>query len=150
LETIEREKEKPVNIRHMIEQKKSSMNSSRLTEKIIPVILFSIALISILTTAGILFTLLFETIEFFKEVSFIDFFTGTKFKPLGADPKFGVLPLLNGTLLSSVIAMFVAIPIGLTTAIFLSEYASDKARKTLKPILQLYTDFLHLLLLPPC
>lgn len=126
-----------LNIRQMIEHNNRSMNASRIKERMMPMVLFTIASISVLTTAGILFTLIFETIEFFKEVSLWDFFTGTKLNPLSADPKFGVLPLLNGTILSSAIAMLVAIPIGLMSAIFLSEYASEKTRKLLKPILEI-------------
>jgi phosphate transport system permease protein len=126
-----------VNVREMIEQKKSSKNVNNLIEKVMPKLLFVIASISILTTVGILYTLLSETFEFFQRVPIIDFFTGTVLKPLSQEPQFGVLPLLTGTIISSVIAMFVAIPIGLMTAIFLSEYASDKVRRTLKPMLEI-------------
>jgi phosphate transport system permease protein len=98
--------------------------------------LLGIAAISILTTIGILLTLLTETINFFREVPFLDFFTGTQLKPLGENAVFGVLPLLTGTLISTAIAMVVAIPIGLMTAVFLSEYASEKLRRTLKPMLE--------------
>ncbi|MDV2684927.1 phosphate ABC transporter permease subunit PstC [Alkalihalophilus lindianensis] len=126
-----------VNVREMIEQKKSSRNVNNLMEKVMPKLLFVIASISILTTVGILYTLLSETFEFFQRVPIIDFFTGTVLRPLSQDPQFGVLPLLTGTIISSVIAMFVAIPIGLMTAIFLSEYASDKVRRTLKPMLEI-------------
>lgn len=126
-----------INIKQLIEKNQSSMSRSRIVEKLMPICLFAIALISILTTAGIILTLLFETFEFFKAVSIIEFFTGTVLKPLSANPQFGVLPLLTGTLLSSLIAMFVAIPIGLMTAIFLSEYASARTRKVLKPILEI-------------
>ncbi|MBM6617242.1 phosphate ABC transporter permease subunit PstC [Bacillus suaedaesalsae] len=125
------------NIREMIKENKSKNNINSVMEKFIPKFLLGIAIISILTTVGIIFTLLFETIEFFKQVSFIEFFTGTVLKPLGENAQFGVLPLLMGTLMSSAIAMLVAIPIGLMTAIFLSEYASDKVRRTLKPILEI-------------
>ncbi|MDV2885767.1 phosphate ABC transporter permease subunit PstC [Alkalihalophilus pseudofirmus] len=126
-----------VNVRRMIEQKKSSRNLNNLIEKVMPKLLFVIASISILTTVGILYTLLSETFEFFQRVPIVDFFTGTVLRPLSQDPQFGVLPLLTGTIISSVIAMFVAIPIGLMTAIFLSEYASDKVRRTLKPMLEI-------------
>jgi phosphate transport system permease protein len=136
-ESVAKEKDKEINIRELIEQNKKSMNFSRIVEKFIPTILLIIAIISILTTVGILYTLLSETIAFFKEVPFIEFFTGTELKPLGGNAKFGVLPLLTGTLLSSIIAMFVAIPIGLMAAIYLSEYASEKVRRTLKPILEI-------------
>ena len=106
-------------------------------EKAIPFFLFSIAALSILTTVGIIYTLLSETIEFFKRVPIADFFTGTVLKPLSQTPEFGVLPLIMGTITSSLIAMLVAAPIGLMSAIYLSEYASDKVRKTLKPLLEL-------------
>ncbi|WP_440898159.1 phosphate ABC transporter permease subunit PstC [Amphibacillus sp. Q70] len=106
-------------------------------EKAIPKILFAIAFISILTTIGIVLVLVTETIEFFQHVSIIDFFTGKILKPLSQNPEFGVLPLINGTIISSVIAMLVAGPIGMMTAIFLSEYASDRLRRVLKPILEL-------------
>lgn len=132
----DQKKDQSVTIREMIEKNKRTRSFSRIKEKMIPIMLFIIALISILTTVGILFTLIFEAIEFFKRVPLLDFFTGTELKPLGNNPKFGVLPLLTGTVLSSVIAMFVAIPIGLMTAIFLSEYASDKTRRAIKPILE--------------
>ncbi|MEQ2526192.1 phosphate ABC transporter permease subunit PstC [Bacillaceae bacterium CLA-AA-H227] len=121
----------------MIEENKQSVSFTNIVELLIPKILLVIAVISILTTAGILITLLAETIEFFKVVPFIDFFTGTILKPLGDNAQFGVLPLLMGTLMSSVIAMIVAIPIGLMTAIYLSEYASEKVRRVVKPILEI-------------
>ncbi|KAA0549574.1 phosphate ABC transporter permease subunit PstC [Bacillus sp. BGMRC 2118] len=125
------------NVREMIKQNKSKYNINTLMESFMPKFLLGIATISILTTIGIVFTLLFETIEFFKEVSFIEFFTGTVLKPLGENAQFGVLPLLMGTIMSSGIAMIVAIPIGLMTAVYLSEYASEKVRKSLKPILEI-------------
>jgi phosphate transport system permease protein len=124
-------------IRQMIEQNKKTVNVSTIIEKIMPKLLLTIAIISILTTIGIIFTLLFETVAFFNEVSFIQFFTGTVLKPLGENAQFGVLPLLTGTIISSTIAMFVAIPIGLMTAIYLSEYASNRVRKALKPLLEI-------------
>jgi phosphate transport system permease protein len=126
-----------VNVREMIAEKKSKRNMTNVMEKLMPKLLLTIASISILTTIGILFTLLSETIEFFQRVPMIEFFTGTVLKPLSQNPEFGVMPLLTGTLISSVIAMFVAIPIGLMTAIYLSEYASDKVRRLLKPILEI-------------
>ncbi|MCM3664003.1 phosphate ABC transporter permease subunit PstC [Mesobacillus subterraneus] len=128
---------KKLNVREIIQEKKKTKSVSNLTEKLIPKILFGIAAISVFTTIGIVLTLLTETIAFFKDVPFIDFFTGTKLKPLGENAVFGVLPLLTGTLISTVIAMLVAIPVGLMTAIFLSEYASERTRKVLKPILEI-------------
>ncbi|WP_374702921.1 phosphate ABC transporter permease subunit PstC [Bacillus sp. T33-2] len=121
----------------LIQEKKKAKSISTYTEKLIPGLLFTIAAISVLTTIGILFTLLRETVMFFKEVPVLEFFTGTKLKPLGDDAVFGVLPLLTGTVISSAIAMLVAIPIGVMTAVFLSEYASDNLRRVLKPILEI-------------
>ncbi|GAE36807.1 phosphate transport system permease protein PstC [Halalkalibacter akibai JCM 9157] len=126
-----------VNVRDMIEEKKSTRNMTNVMEKLMPKLLLLIASISIFTTLGILFTLLFETVEFFQRIPFYEFFSGTVLKPLSQNPQFGVLPLLTGTIISSVIAMFVAIPIGLMTAIYLSEYATDKIRRLVKPILEI-------------
>lgn len=124
-------------VRQLIEQKKDRRNLRNTLERLIPVCLFLIATVSILTTVGIVFTLLSETIAFFKRVPFVEFFTGTVLKPLSETPQFGVLPLLTGTIISSIIAMFVAVPIGLMTAIYLSEYASDKFKKVVKPLLEI-------------
>lgn len=135
--TIAQGKKDKLNIQAMIAEKKKTASIGNVTEKLIPGILFGISAISVLTTVGILFTLLTETITFFKEVPFLDFFTGTKLKPLGDDAVFGVLPLLTGTLISTTIAMLVAIPIGVMTAVFLSEYASERLRRTLKPLLEI-------------
>lgn len=125
-----------INVRELINEKKTTLNINRFIEAFVPKFLLVIATISIFTTLGIVFTLLFETVEFFKRVPFLEFFTGTVLKPLGENAQFGVLPLLTGTLISSLIAMVVAIPIGLMSAIFLSEYASDRVRRVLKPILE--------------
>ncbi|GAE31167.1 phosphate ABC transporter permease subunit PstC [Halalkalibacter hemicellulosilyticus] len=125
-----------MNVQQLIAEKKSSRNFLSIFEKLIPKLLLLIATVSILTTIGILFTLLTETFEFFRRVPFLEFFTGTVLRPLSQEPQFGVLPLIMGTLLSSFIAMLVAIPIGLMTAVYLSEYASEKIRKTLKPLLE--------------
>ncbi|WP_428986985.1 phosphate ABC transporter permease subunit PstC [Virgibacillus pantothenticus] len=121
----------------MIAKKKNGKNLTNITEKVMPALLFLIAAVSILTTIGIVYTLLTETIEFFKRVPIMDFFTGTVLKPLSQNPEFGVLPLINGTIISSIIAMLVAGPIGIMTAVFLSEYASERVRRTLKPMLEI-------------
>lgn len=105
-------------------------------EYVIQAILFLCGILSILVTLGILLTLLFETASFFKEVSIIAFLTDLEWTPLFATKKFGILPLLLGTTLTSLIAMFVAIPLGLLSAIFLSEYTSDRVRRYIKPILE--------------
>ncbi len=124
-------------VRGMIDKNKKKTSITSIIEKMVPIVLFLTAIISILTTVGIVSTLIFETVLFFKEVSFIQFFTSTELKPLSpVEPKFSILPLLTGTLLTSLIAMFVAIPIGLTTAVYLSEYATENIRKVIKPIIE--------------
>jgi phosphate transport system permease protein len=110
---------------------------SRIIEQIIERSLLACGLLSILTTVGIIGVLLFETIAFFEEVSVFDFLTGTEWAPLSVNKRFGVLPLLSGTVLTSLIAMLMAVPLGILTAIFLSEYAPDKLRRVLKPILEI-------------
>jgi phosphate transport system permease protein len=126
-----------IDVKGMIAKNKQSKSLSNITEKLIPVVLFLFAIITVFTTVGIVFTLLSETIEFFKRVPIWDFFTGTVLKPMSQNPEFGVLPLLNGTIISSAIAMLVAGPIGLMAAIYLSEYASDRVRRVLKPMLEI-------------
>lgn len=131
------ENEKKTNVRALIEEKRENRNLKEKFEKTIPFFLFLIAALSVLTTIGIVYTLLSETIEFFKRVPIIDFFTGTVLKPLSGNPEFGILPLVMGTITSSIIAMLVAAPIGLMSAIYLSEYASERVRKVFKPLLEL-------------
>lgn len=130
-------KKDKMNIREMINQNQRGNSLRRKIEKVIPIFLTLIASISVLTTIGIIWTLLSETVEFFKRVPFLDFFTGTVLRPLSQNPEFGVLPLVMGTVTSSAIALLVAAPIGLMAAIYLSEYASPKVRKVVKPILEL-------------
>jgi phosphate transport system permease protein len=115
-------------------KKKKSMISS---DVLIPKILAFFAIISIFTTIGIVAILIFESIGFFREVPLFDFITGTEWTPLFSDPKFGVLPLITGTLLITVIASIVAIPVGLGSAIYLSEYAPARVRNILKPVLEI-------------
>src|SRR5690625_2437001 len=130
------DKSNTVNVRELIAQKSTTKKISNLTEKSVPFLLFLVTAISIVTTIGIVVTLSTETIEFFKIVPIWDFFTGTVLKPLSQNPEFGILPLITGTITSSLIAMLVAAPIGMMAAIYLSEYASDKVRKILKPMLE--------------
>ncbi len=108
-------------------------------EGMIPKLLMVCALVSVLTTIGIVFTLIKETASFFQDVPFLHFITGTEWTALfsGAQQQFGVLPLINGTLLVTVGAAVVAIPLGLFSAIYLSEYAHDKVRRILKPVLEI-------------
>lgn len=105
-------------------------------EKLVPPILFITAIISVLTTIGIVITLLTETFSFFKEVSLSEFLTEKTWYPFSDPGKFGIMPLISGTLRVTGIAILVAVPLGLASAIYLSEFASDRARKIIKPILE--------------
>lgn len=98
--------------------------------------LFACAGLSIFVTLGILSVLVFETAQFFAAVSPVDFLFGTVWTPLFFDKQFGVLPLVSGTLLVSTVAMAVALPAGLLTAVYLSEYAPFRLRRAVKPILE--------------
>ncbi len=101
------------------------------------VLLGGSASITILTTLAIIFTLLYESVSFFGEVSIGEFLTDKQWTPLFTDKHFGIMPLLSGTLLTSSIAIAIAIPIGLSIAVFLNEYAPKKFRSTVKPMLEL-------------
>ncbi len=111
------------------------MNRSR-REKIIEKALAACALITILTTIGIILVLLVEAVSFFREVSIISFLTDTQWTPLFTQKSYGILPLLSGTFLTTFIAIAVALPVGLTIAIYLNEYASRRLRKIVKPLLE--------------
>jgi phosphate transport system permease protein len=99
-------------------------------------LLFSSAFFTIIVTAGILIILLFETAHFFLEVSPWEFLTSTQWTPLFSEKHFGIMPLFCGTFLTSLIAMLVALPLGLVSSIYLSEYATEKFRNTVKPLLE--------------
>ena len=106
-------------------------------ERAIKLVLAACAYVSVVTTFGIVFVLLFETINFFREVSIVEFFTSTTWSAAFANPQFGILVLASGTLLTTFIAIAVALPVGLLAAIFLSEYASPGLRRWLKPALEI-------------
>jgi phosphate transport system permease protein len=111
--------------------------STRTLEWIIERLLFLCASVSVLTTVGIIVVLSVETYEFLREVSIVEFLTGTEWTPLFANQRFGVLPLVVGTMLVSTIAMVVALPMGLIAAIYLSEYAPAGLRRIVKPVLEI-------------
>jgi len=111
--------------------------TTRTLEWIIERVLFLCAALSVLTTAGIIAVLAFETYEFLREVPVLDFLTGTEWTPLFSNQKFGVLPLVVGTMLVSSIAMVVALPMGLLSAIYLSEYSPSGFRRIVKPVLEI-------------
>ena len=101
-------------------------------------VLAACGLISVLTTAGILIALASETLAFFREVSFGEYLTGRVWAPtFGRNASFGVLPLINGTLMVTAIGVLVAVPLGLGIAIYLTEYASSRVRRVLKPFLEI-------------
>lgn len=118
------------------------IKARNLRERIIAIILFGCGVFSILVTIGIIVSLFAEAIGFFlrPEVNLFTFLTGTTWRPLASQvspENFGVRPLIRGTLMIAVISGAIAIPLGLGSAIFLSEYASDKLRRVLKPLLEL-------------
>jgi phosphate transport system permease protein len=112
-------------------------NLSKWSEQAVKYIFAAFALISVATTLGIVFTLIFETFEFFREVPIFRFLTETQWTPLFTNAKFGIWVLVSATFMTSVIALFVALPVGLLAAICLSEYASPRVRQWLKPILEI-------------
>ena len=112
------------------------MDRGRLFERAIELTLLACAVLSIGTTVGIIAVLAVETVAFLREVPVLDFLFGTQWTPLFAAPRFGVLPLVAGTALVSLIAMAVALPMGLMSAVYLSEYASERVRRLVKPVLE--------------
>ncbi|MBS2969700.1 phosphate ABC transporter permease subunit PstC [Metabacillus sp. KIGAM252] len=127
-------------IRDLIKEKKAKNSSGRLVEKAVPVILLLTAIVSVLTTLGILYTLIVETVIFFSQVPFIEFITKTEWLPFASGDEnkvYGISALVSGTLLVTLIATIVAVPFGLGAAIYLSEYASDRVRRIVKPILEI-------------
>ncbi len=109
----------------------------KIKETAIEASLLLCALFSVFITLSIVFILSYESFGFFKEVSLKEFFTETRWTPLFAEPKFGILSLVMGTLLTTGIALSVALPLGLLVAVFLSEFAPHKMRELIKPLLEL-------------
>lgn len=107
------------------------------SERVVKYLFAAFAFISVLTTIGIVLTLLFETIAFFREVPIWRFLTETEWTPLFQNPQFGIIVLITATFMTSVIALLVALPVGLFSAVCLSEYASPQVRKFLKPALEI-------------
>lgn len=111
--------------------------SRRVKERLIEAILFLAALVSVFTTLGIVYILVSESLVFFRHVPLRDFLTDTQWTPLFDDAHFGIVVLLSGTLVSSGVALAVAIPLGTVIAIHLSEFAGPRLRETVKPMLEL-------------
>jgi phosphate transport system permease protein len=117
----------------------------QVVERIVLFFLISCASLAILTTLGIVLSVLFESVRFFQQVDIVEFITGTKWSPqtairadqVGSSGSFGAVPLFLGTLLISFIAMIVAVPFGLMSAIYLAEYASRPVRNVAKPLLEI-------------
>lgn len=113
------------------------MLSRKKKEKIIEGVLAFCGYATILTTVGIIWVLVSESFSFFREVSLIDFFTDTEWTPLFAQKHYGILPLLSGTFLTTLIAVLTAVPIGVVIAIYISEYAPKSFRRNVKPALEI-------------
>ena len=103
-------------------------------ERVVLTVLVLCSAVAVLTTIGIVFSVLWETLIFFRSVSPVEFLFNTKWAPTGTPPSFGFLPLLAGTFLITFIAIIVAGPLGLLSAIYMAEYASPRLRSTLKPL----------------
>jgi phosphate transport system permease protein len=109
---------------------------SRWNETVIKVLLLACAAVSLITTFAIIFVLAEEAIAFFREVPLSDFFLHTNWQPLGGRPSFGIWELVAGTLNVVIWSLVIAVPIGLASAIYLSEYAQKRTRNVLKPLLE--------------
>lgn len=127
----------PPDIPMTISPRLAKRQSRHVKERIIEFALFLAALVSVATTVAIVLVLLMESLLFFSKVSIWDFLTDTQWTPLFADAHYGILPLLSGTLVSSFVALAVAIPAGTIIAIYLSEFAPFKVREIAKPFLEL-------------
>lgn len=110
---------------------------TRFREGIIGLLLFAAAASSVLITAGIVGILAYEAAVFFRRVGLVEFLTDTQWTPLFADPHYGIMPLVAGTLVTTAVALAVALPMGTIVAIYLSEYAPVTVREILKPVLEL-------------
>jgi phosphate transport system permease protein len=120
--------------------KRSFARTARIAvERSIETLLFVAALCSVAVTCGIVAVLIYESSAFFEHVSFVEFFTDTLWTPLFADAHYGIMPLVAGTLVTTCVALAVALPIGTTVAIYLSEFAPPLFRETIKPVLELLT-----------
>ena len=108
----------------------------KIRERAIEAVLFLAASSSVLITLSIMVILLYESYSFFRQISIVDFLTDTMWTPLFANPRYGIMSLLSGTLTSTIVALCVAIPLGLTAAIYLSEFARPSVREVVKPALE--------------
>jgi len=126
-----------VRLQPVVSERLAKKFSRNLKERAIEAVLFLAAFVSVVTTVGIVYILVKESVVFFAEVPLWNFLTDTQWTPLFDDAHFGIMVLLSGTITSSLVALCVAIPLGTTIAVYLSEFASPKAREIAKPILEL-------------
>ncbi len=122
---------------HFVSDRLARRRLRNVKERVIELVLFLAASVSVLTTVGIVVILLGESLTFFRQVSLWEFLTDTQWTPLFSDAHYGILPLLSGTLVSSGVALLVAIPLGTIIAIYLSEFAPFRIREVAKPFLEL-------------
>ena len=122
---------------HQVSDRFSRKFTRNIKERLIEFVLFAAATVSVLTTVGIVYVLVSESIQFFQHVSIVDFLTDTQWTPLFDDAHFGIMVLISGTLVSSGVALLVAIPMGTVIAIYLSEFANQHVREISKPVLEL-------------
>ena len=115
----------------------AGFNLQRIRERIIEFFLFLAAMSSVAITLGIVGILLYESEQFFTHVSIVEFLTDTQWTVLFAEPRYGIMPLVTGTLVTSITALVVALPLGTVIAIYLSEYANHTVREILKPALEM-------------
>jgi phosphate transport system permease protein len=115
----------------------ASLRYRKTRDRIIELVLLIAGLVAVFTTVAIVFILFYESSYFFEHVSVKDFLTDTMWTPLFADARYGILPLVSGTLTVTGVAIMVAIPVGTIVAIYLSEFAPHRLRETVKPILEL-------------
>lgn len=125
-----------LNLQSHVHQSATGLTVAKIRERAIEFSMFLCAFFSVAVTGGIVWVLLTESWHFFANVSLVDFLTDTQWTVLFENPRYGILPLVTGTLVTSSIALLVALPLGTTIAIYLSEYASARAREILKPILE--------------
>jgi len=121
----------------VVSERLSKKFSRNLKERAIEAVLFFAAFVSVFTTVGIVYVLISESVQFFRHVPIVAFLTDTQWTPLFDDAHFGIIVLLSGTITSSLVALIVAIPMGTVIAIYLSEFATPRAREIAKPILEL-------------
>ncbi|MGZ8156164.1 MAG: phosphate ABC transporter permease subunit PstC [Burkholderiales bacterium] len=122
---------------HFVSDRLARRHSRHVKERAIEIVLFLAACVSVATTVGIVLVLLSESLVFFQHISLMEFLTDSQWTPLFEDAHYGILPLLSGTLVSSAIALLVAIPLGTIIAIYLSEFAPFALREVAKPFLEL-------------